>query len=245
MHVALITGLETMTNQFLDHLSQADRRYLEPYLKTVDVTKRTVLFEVGQRVDRVYFPISAVISLLVTLSSGTAVEFGTVGFDGIVGAAAAMDDGVPLSRAIVQLPGTVIECDAQLFKAAVLESPRMLNLIFRHERGISMQAQQGVACHAGHTVQARLCRWLLRARDLTDSNKLVVTQADLAQTLGVRRTSITEAAQELQQSGIIRYSRGNLAILNAAALRGRCCECYRVVANHYQRLTDPRSRRMN
>ena len=129
-----------------------------------------------------------------------------VGKDGVVGAAAALDS--KNTQAIVQLPGDALVCDAATFKGVAMQSGRLLSLLFRHEQAVYAQAQQSTACMATHDVRSRLCRWLLRARDLSGSDNLNFTQEVLAEMLGVRRTSVTFDARTLQQAGLINYSRG-------------------------------------
>lgn len=222
-----------INNYFLRQLASADQKRLG--LKSLNIEHRRVLFEPGQNIDRVIFPNGAVISLVVLLSDGGA-EVSTVGFDGMIGAAAAVDDGLSLNRAIVQMPGAAFECDADAFRAAALKNSGLLAQIIRHERALNVQTQQLAACHATHAIHARLCRWLLRARDLSGSDSLAVTQEYLSEMLGVRRTSITDVARELQEAGAISYVRGKLSILNVAMLRDHACECYGVVATHYRRM---------
>ena len=164
------------------------------------------------------------------------VEGAMVGKDGVVGAAAALDSKVALTQAIAQLAGDAFVCDAATFKGVALQSERLLGLLFRHEQAVYAQAQQSTACMAAHDVQARLCRWLLRARDLSDSDTLNFTQEFLAEMLGVRRTSVTLDAHALQAAGFIKYSRGKIQIINVEGLHEGACECYQTVKMHYEKL---------
>src|SRR5204863_1569376 len=178
----------------------------------------------------------AIISLVVTLSTGEMIEAAMVGKDGIVGASAALDGKVSLSRAIVQIPGDALTCELDLLRKAALQSHPLLALLIRHEQTVYAQAQQSAACNAAHDVEARLCRWLLRARDLSDSDTLPFTQEFLAEMLGVRRTSVSLVAHTLQQAGMIKYARGRIQITNLEGLRETACECYGTVNAHYQAL---------
>jgi CRP-like cAMP-binding protein len=223
-----------MKNLLLSLLSHADLKLLEPHLKPVHLKQHHILFEADQEIHQVYFPTGAVVSLVVSLSTGETVEAAMVGKDGIVGASAALDGKVSLSRGIVQLGGEAIACEIDALKCAALQSPTLLSLLIRHEQTVYAQAQQSAACFATHQVQARLCRWLLRARDLSDSDTLSFTQEYLAEMLGVRRTSVTLVAHTLQAAGFIKYARGNIQILNAQALRDSACECYETVKRHYE-----------
>jgi CRP-like cAMP-binding protein len=156
-----------------------------------------------------------------------------------VGASAALDGKVSLSRGIVQLSGEMVACNIDALKSAAMQSPKLLSLLIRHEQTLYAQAQQSAACFASHQVEARLCRWLLRARDLSESNDLPFTQEYLGGMLGVRRTSVTEVASELQQAGLIKYSRGKIQIVDADALKESACECYASVKALYEKLVGP------
>src|SRR6195952_4735374 len=195
-------------------LSHGDATALQPHLKPVHLESKQILFNIGDFINAVYFPQGAVVSLVVGLSSGETVEGAMVGKDGVVGAAAALDSKVALTQAIVQLPGNALVCDAAVFKGIAMQSEGLLSLLFRHEQAVYAQAQQSTACMAAHEVQARLCRWLLRARDLSGSDNLHFPQEFLAEMLGVRRTSVTVDAHALQNAGLIKYSRGKIQILN-------------------------------
>jgi CRP-like cAMP-binding protein len=214
------------SNAILASLSAGDVAALRPHLRATHLTQKTVLYEVGDRIKAVYFPISAVISLVVTLATGEMTEAAMVGKDGAIGIASALDGKVALSRAIVQLNGDAMVCDPAAFKAAALQSEKLISKIMRHEQTLFAQAQQSTACMANHEVEARLSRWLLRARDLSGSDQLPFTQEFLAEMLGVRRTSVTTVAHTLQEAGMIKYTRGKIEILNIDGLRDSACECY-------------------
>src|SRR4030081_337065 len=162
------------------------------------------------------------------------VEAAMVGMDGVVGASAALDGKISLRRGIIQLAGEITVCDIDALKSAALESPKLLSLLIRHEQTVYAQAQQSAACFATHQVEARLCRWLLRARDLSGSDDLPFTQEYLGEMLGVRRTSVTAVAHTLQEAGLIKYARGKIQIMNAKELQESACECYRTVTTHYK-----------
>lgn len=225
-----------MKNLLLNLLSPSDQKHLEPHLKKAHFDQHHVLFESEDPVHNVYFPTSAVVSLVVTLSTGETIEVAMVGRDGAVGASAALDGRVSLSRAIVQLGGEMIACEIEAIRSAAMNSPRLLSLLIRHEQTVYAQAQQSAACFATHQVSARLSRWLLRARDLSGSDTLPFTQEYLAEMLGVRRTSVTVVAHTLQAAGFIRYARGRIQIVNAQGLEDSACECYETVKYHYAKL---------
>lgn len=223
-------------NNLLRLLSPSDLQPLTPHLRAAHFDQHHVLFEADEEVEQVYFPTSAVISLVVTLSTGEMIEAAMVGKDGVVGASAALDGKVSLSRGIVQLPGEIVVCEIDALRSAALQSQRLLSLLIRHEQTVYAQAQQSAACFATHRVEARLCRWLLRARDLSGGDNLPFTQEYLAEMLGVRRTSVTEVAHALQEAGLIKYARGKIQVVDANRLHENACECYDSVQAHYRRL---------
>jgi CRP-like cAMP-binding protein len=225
-----------MKNLLLNQLSQDDFNRLMPYLKTLPFEQHVVLFEAEQEIEHVYFPVSGVVSLVATLESGEMVEAAMVGSDGVVGASAALDGRVSLSRGVIQLSGEIMVCSVDGLKSAASLSPKLMSLIIRHEQTVYAQAQQSAACFASHTVEARLSRWLLRARDLSGGDTLHFTQEYLGQMLGVRRTSVTAVAHSLQAAGLIQYARGKIQIVDPEGLQKNACECYETVKRHYARL---------
>jgi CRP-like cAMP-binding protein len=228
-----------MKNLLLSLLSPSDSKLLAPHLKPANFKQHHVLFEAEERVRHVYFPTGAVVSLVITLSTGEIIEAAMVGMDGVVGASAALDGQISLSRGIIQLGGEIVVCDIDALKSAALQSPKLLSLLIRHEQTVYAQAQQSAACFATHRVEARLCRWLLRARDLSASDNLPFTQEYLGEMLGVRRTSVTAVAHTLQEAGLIQYARGKIRILDADALGESACECYGSVKSLYEKLIGP------
>jgi CRP-like cAMP-binding protein len=231
-----------MKNLLLSLFSPSDLKRLEPHLKQARFEQHHVLFEADEPISHVYFPTSAVVSLVVTLSTGDMIEAAMVGNDGVVGASAALDGKIAPSRGIIQLGGEIVVCDIDALKSIALQSQKLLALLIRHEQAVYAQAQQSAACFATHRVEARLCRWLLRARDLSGSDKLTFTQEYLAEMLGVRRTSVTAVAHTLQEAGLIKYARGKIQIMNAKELEESACECYGSVKAHYQKLLGPNAK---
>ena len=225
-----------MTNLLLASLSETDAAAIRPHLKTTYLESEQVLFEAGEVITEVYFPTGAIVSLVVGLSSGEIVEAAMVGKDGVVGGFAALGGAIAVNRAIVQLSGTALTFKLHFIKNTILKSPTLLSTLFRHEQTVYAQASQSAACMAAHNVEARLCRWLLRARDLADTDELQFTQEFLAEMLGVERTSVTLHARTLQQAGIIRYARGKIQIIDLEAMRDTVCECYGTVKSYYHAL---------
>jgi CRP-like cAMP-binding protein len=228
-----------LSNSLLASLSPSDAAALQPHLKSVKLEQKQVLYETGDSVQTVYFPTSSVISIVATLSTGELTEVAMVGKDGVVGAASAMDGRTSLTRAVTQLSGNAFTCTADELASAAFQSQRLISTLFRHEQMVFAQAQQSVGCMAAHDVQARFCRWLLRARDLAGTDILPFTQEYLAEMLGVRRTSVSPVAHTFQQAGLIKYSRGRIEILDVEGLQDAACECYETVKSNYSLLIGP------
>jgi CRP-like cAMP-binding protein len=212
---------------------------LRPHLALVEIRQGLVLAETGSTVSKVYFPSSGIISLVVEMQEGHMIESAMVGCDGVANGSSAMDGRVALNKAIVQLGGHMNVISATTF-ADIADRHRSLRaLLIRHEQVLFAQAQQSGACNASHLVEARLCRWLLRTRDLARSDDFTITQEFLGQMLGVQRTSISIVAGTLQKAGLIAYRRGHVRILDADGLREGACECYDTVRMHYERMLVP------
>jgi CRP-like cAMP-binding protein len=227
------------SNLLLASLSPSDAVALQPHLTSVHLEQQHILVEAGDAITGVYFPTSAVISIVVCLSTGELVEAAMIGRDGVVGASASLDGNISLSRMIVQLAGGAMMCSLDGLRSAAMQSQSLLSLLIRHEQTLYAQAQQSAACMASHHVEARLCRWLLRSRDLSGSDTLPFTQEFLAEMLGVGRTSVTVVAHTLQQAGMVKYSRGKIQITNLDGLQEAACECYETIKSHYRGLLGP------
>ncbi len=227
---------ENHPNRLLASLSKADFELIRPHLKPITLAKEAVLFATGERVKEVYFPHSGIISLVIDLASGEMIEAAMIGRDSMVGAASAMNGQISLNKAIVQLAGTGSSLDAGQFRKVADQSATFRVILNRHEESLFAQAQQSVACNATHALEARLARWLLRSRDLSDDDSLDLTQEFLSQMLGVRRTSVSLVANTLQSAGLIHYNRGHIKITNSDGLRAAACECYETVRKNYDRL---------
>ncbi len=223
-------------NRLLASLSFADFELLHPHLNAVTLVHEAVLFEPGDPIDRIYFPYSGIISLVVPLKGGQSVEAAMIGRDTVFGGSLAIGGLGSSNKVIVQLAGDGVTIDPTPFREIAEKSPNLRTALLRHEEALLAQAQQSAACNAIHTIEARLSRWLLRSRDLSGSDKLELTQEFLAQMLGVQRSSVSIVANTLQQAGLIRYRRGRIEITNLAGLQDACCECYGVVKAHYDRL---------
>jgi CRP-like cAMP-binding protein len=235
-------GLTCMTasghpsNQLLQMLGAADFDLLRPHLATVEMVRESVLAEAGAGLRHVYFPHGGSVSITVGLSEGQMIEVAMLGRDSAVGAGAALADGIAPTDAAVLFPGTASVLEIAAFRAVAAASAQFRGLMIRHEQALLAHAQQSVLCNTVHPVEARLARWLLRARDLSDSKFLPLTQETLAQMMGVRRNAISLVANALQRAGIIHYTRGQIAIVDEHALETRSCDCYAAVKGCHARL---------
>ena len=223
-------------NLLLEALPATELKVLQPHLRPVELVAQQVLFDVRDTIRDVHFPIDAVVSLVIPLSTGEIIETAMVGRDGVTGAAAALNGRLSLNRAIVQIGGQSLVCAVDPLRAILEEHAHIRSLIGAHEQALFGQAQQSAACNATHVIESRFARWLLRAADLCGRNELPLTQEYIAQMLGVRRTSVTVVARTLQQAGMIRYTRGHIKLLDIAALQETACECYETVKMNYNDL---------
>ena len=209
---------------------------LSPHLKLVELKFGDVLAETGGAVRKVYFPYSGVISLVVELDVGSMIETAMVGRDGVLSAAAALDGKVSLNKGVVQLAGSAGAMEVDQLRRLAKEFEPFREILIRHEQVLFAQSQQSAACNASHTVEARMCRWLLHMRDFAGGDDLLLTQEFLAQMLGVRRTSVTVVASPLRKAGLIDYTRGRIRLRDVEGLKKEACECYATVKAHYRRL---------
>jgi CRP-like cAMP-binding protein len=223
-------------NRLLQALPAAEFDALSPHLGTVEMVREAVLVEAGSTPEQIYLPHSGAVSMTTRLSAGQMVEVALIGKDGLVGASVALGAEIWPSDAVVLIPGTASVLDVAELRAAADRNVSVRNLLARHELALCAQAQQSAACNASHSVEARLSRWLLRARDLSGEGALPLTQEFLARMMGVQRNAISIVAHALREAGTIRYSRGQIAIANVEALRRTSCECYHVVKAAYDRL---------
>jgi len=188
-----------------------------------------VIFEAGAPLDVIYFPQSGLISLLVVTKNGSNVETSTVGREGALGLHGALGKRRSYTRAIAQISGSFFSIRASRFEQIVNEDSAVRDLISRYTEILWAEAQQIAACNAVHDAASRLCRWLLQNADRIDSDNLPLTQEFLAQVLGVRRTTVSLLAQELQKHDLIKYGRGRIVILDREGLQACACECYHVL----------------
>jgi CRP-like cAMP-binding protein len=218
-----------LSNKLLASLPHRDLQLLLPQLVTVQFAQGTVLAEAGDEVDQVYFPLSGMVSMVVVMRDGKAIETATVGREGVTGAMSGIGLHVSRVRAIAQLPIVASRIASTELRKAVAKSKPITDLCLRYNEVLLAQARVTAACNALHQVEARFCRWLLQTRDRAESDTIQLTQEFLAEMLGVRRTSVTEVAGKIQAAGAISYSRGVIKIVNLETLKAMSCECYETV----------------
>jgi len=224
------------TNRLLSLLSDDDYERLRPHLSTVVFDYRKSLYEASHPIERVYFPIDGVASLVITTADGASAEVGTIGSEGIVGLPICLGDRDAPSSVYVQVPGTALEMDARLFRAELDRRPTLNLIMLRYTHAFFNQVAQSAACAHLHRVEQRCCRWLLMTRDRMPSGDFLLTQEFLGMMLGVRRTTVTDVMGKLQKAGLIRYRRGHVTILDHEALQQRACECYAISKLEFDRL---------
>jgi CRP-like cAMP-binding protein len=227
-------------NHLLAALPSAERARIFPHLEFVDLQLGTVLYESGDQLRHIYFPVDAIVSLLYVMEDGSSAEIAVVGNDGAIGIALFMGGATTTNRAIVQSAGS----GWRLTQARITEEfnrhAEMLHVLLRYTQALITQMAQTAVCNRHHSVDQQLCRWLLLSLDRLATNELAMTQELIANMLGVRREGVTEAAGKLQRLGVIRYSRGRITVLDRPRLEKLSCECYEVVKRETDRLMPER-----
>lgn len=223
-------------NRLLSSLSRDLQVRLLPRLEKVSLAVRQTVQEADAPVGYVWFPLSGIVSVVLSLKNGATVEIATVGSEGLVGTAAVLGaERSPLS-AFCQVAGQATRMRADLFRRSLQEFPELSAVVHRYIQALLNQTAQSIACNHAHSVEQRIARWLLMTHDRVGADEFQLTQEFLAQMLGVRRPSVTVAACELQKQGLIRYQRGRIRIVERAGLEARACECYEKVRGELDRL---------
>lgn len=195
-----------------------------------------VLYESGEQLKYVYFPVTSIVSLVCMLENGASAEIAMVGNEGMLGVSIFMSGKRTISRAVVHNAGTGYRLRTQFLIEEFRLGGLMMQLLLRYTQALITQMAQTAVCNRHHSLEQQLCRWLLLNLDRLESNELAVTQELIANMLGMRREGVTEAAGKLQRLGIIQYQRGHITVLDRDNLEAHCCECYQVVKNEFDRL---------
>src|SRR5215210_4380826 len=228
--------LEPEGNRLLARLPPEEYERLRPHLGRVSFALGEVIYESGGRQSYIYFPTTAIISLLYLMENGSSAEMGVAGCEGLVGVALFMGGNTVPNRAVVQSAGTAFRIKATVLQEEFARGGTFQRLLLRYTQALMTQMSQTAVCNRLHSVEQQLCRWLLLSRDRLETDELVMTQELIANMLGVRREGVTHAASHLQEKGIIRYVRGHIHILDRSGLEREVCECYQVVKDEYDRL---------
>jgi CRP-like cAMP-binding protein len=223
-------------NRLLASLPDEALARLLPHLQPVYFALGGVVYESSERMDHLYFPTTCIVSLLYTMTNGATAEMGLVGKDGIVGVALFMGGNTVPNRAVAQVAGGAFSVPAPVLLEEFRQGGPCQLLLLRYTQALITQISQTAVCNRLHSVEQRLCRWLLLTHDRVGSAELLLTQEFIANMLGGRRESVTKAAGRLQQAGLIRYVRGHITILDRQGLEATSCECYQVVKTEFDRL---------
>jgi CRP-like cAMP-binding protein len=225
-----------MAQQLLSALPQEDYRRLAPTMQSVTLSLGEVIYESSGRLNYVFFPTTSIVSLLYTMENGSIAEMGIVGNDGVVGVALFLGGETTPNRAVVQIEGEAMRMTAKTLREEFGRAGAFQQILLRYTQALITQISQTAVCNRLHSVEQRLCRWLLLIHDRLKSDELLMTQEFIANMLGGRRESVTVAAGRLQASGLIYYSRGHIRILDRKGLESQVCECYQIVRGELERL---------
>jgi CRP-like cAMP-binding protein len=225
-----------VVNRLLKGLPDSDLNRLLAGTDTVDLAFGDVLYEPGERLTHVYFPLKSFISLIMPVDAGASLEVGLVGNEGMFGIPLVLGVDVSPVRAVVQGAGSALRMDAPVFCRELGRSPALQREIDRYVFVRLSQFAQTAGCTRFHVVESRLARWLLMTQDRAHADSFHVTQEFLAMMLGVRRVGVTKAASSLQTRKLIRYSRGDITVLDRLGLRAASCGCYKADRESYQRI---------
>ena len=235
MAIAVNTA-DARKNYLLASLPSDEFERVITHLEPVSLDLGKVLYESGDKLDYVYFPTTAIVSLLYIMENGATAEIGVVGNDGILGIALFMGGDTTPNRAVIQSAGHAFKMSARDLKAEFTLGGVFHNLLLRYTQALITQISQTAVCNRLHTVEEQLCRWLLLSHDRLDSDKLVMTHDLISNMLGVRREGVTIAAQKLAAQKLITSIRGTMTIIDRQGLESAVCECYKVVNDEYNRL---------
>lgn len=223
-------------NYLLAGLPEEEKERLFPNLELVPLVLGQAIYESGSELRHIYFPTTAIVSLLYVMEDGASAEIAIVGNEGLVGIALFMGGETTPSRAIVQSAGHAYRLKGQMLKDEFNRSGALQHLLLRYTQALITQMAQTAVCNRHHSVDQQLCRWLLLSLDRLQNNELIMTQELIANMLGVRREGVTEAAGKLKNLGLIEYNRGHITVLDRLGLEALVCECYSVVKKEFDRL---------
>lgn len=222
-------------NYLLAALPPEDMRRLRDHLEPVPLVQKATLYEAGSRLRHLFFPTRGIVSLMHGMA-GASAEIAIVGTEGVAGISLLMGREATPSSAVVQSPGQALRIEAAIIESDFRRGGRLQQLLLGYTHSLIAQMSQTAVCNRHHTVEQRLCRWLLMSLDRLGSNDIAATQELIGSLLGVRREGVTDAVARLQDAGAIRHTRGRIAVLNRPKTEAYSCSCYRFVRNEYDRL---------
>lgn len=235
--------MHVKANQLLGALEHECRRRIERAYEPVSMKLGTVVCEAGATLDHAYFPQGAVLSLLTVMDSGAAIETANIGREGAFGLFAAMYSRVSFNRCLVQLEGPMQRCPIEILEREFERSAEVRNLFVSYSETLLSQVQQTVGCNALHSVEQRMCRWLLMMDDRAEGEPMQYTHEFLAEIMSVNRTSVSQAALAMKDAGLITYQRGKMQVVDHSVMEKASCECYGIVKRRFDAfLTPPPSR---
>lgn len=223
-------------NHILSALIAAGCEELDAHLEMVPMPVGRVVYESGAAMRHAYFPTSAIMSMLYIMNDGTSDEIATVGSEGFIGVQLFLGCETIPSRALVRSAGHAYRVDAAVLQREFNRSAAVQHLLLRYMQSLLAQISQTAACNRHHSINQRLCRWLLSSLDRLPSNELQTTHESIGEMLNVRRESITQELGELKSAGLIRCQRGRITVVNRPHLEARACECYKGIKREFSRL---------
>jgi CRP-like cAMP-binding protein len=227
-----------MDNKLLAKVPADELKRLQPHLHEVRLEYMQVLSEPDESITQVYFPTRGVLSMVNEPDSGDIVEFATIGNEGMVGVPVLLGSNSMPSRVMVQVAGSGFQIESKRFSEILKQTPAFNARLMRYVMALLNQVAQATSCNRLHEVQERCARWLLHTHDRVNGDSFMLTQEFLSQMLGVHRPTVTIAARMLQQAGLIRYTRGQIEVIDREGLEAAACSCYRTITDHYASLLE-------
>lgn len=234
--IALMLRPDRDRNRLLSLIPESAFDHLARYMEKVRVPLKTVVCDSEQPIEQVHFPLDCVFSSVITLKDGTNVEAAAVGNEGMTGTGLLIDDPISPYQIIQQVEGESLQVPSEVFQGILTEYRQVRQVVEKFTFSLLRNCAQNGACNLHHDVHARMCRWLLTCADRVTGSEFYITQEFLGEMLGVRRQSVNLTAGQLQQAGLIKYSRGRIKIVDRIGLENASCECYQVTKSNYERL---------
>jgi CRP-like cAMP-binding protein len=234
--MSFTSSWDSTGNRLLNNLPQVELERLLPHSKYIQLSRGEILYELGEAIRHIFFPVSGVISLLSTSSDGNSIEICRVGNEGMIGMPLVLRGNVMPCQTVVQVAGEALRFDAETFKKELTHDGQLEDRLLRYANSLLAQISHAAVCNHFHTTEARLSRWLLISRDQINADTFLLTQEVISHVLGISRTGVTKAANNLADAGLIRYRRGKITIVNRKGLEDCACECYRLLKEEFDKI---------